>query len=269
MATISFCLIEKGVVEMAKNSIDPFKDVVIATIPLSKASVKFEGYEVSKGFRSQVWLVDRISEKPKDAPRGGFPSWMVDLTIEMTEFGKPEVLLINISGSTYDVPTDENFRHDDYVHEDAQAIQRWQLKFIDNHFPRLMGMSLFHFIQTFFYTGEGWGASINRVSISPKYKSRIEKHEEGSLRQEIDKRLHTKLDLDFLKKVAIVYSNAVTSGYYPSQEVSNYFGVPKGTAQRWAGLCRKAGLLPELEKSISNKSNAKLLETNKKKGLSQ
>jgi hypothetical protein len=229
--------------------------------PLSQASVKFEKFQLPKAFYAEFSLIDWGSKRKTAKGEATYSKWFVGLAIEVTDYGTPELLELNIKGSV----TQDNSDHFDtgfYIGlaKDALPVEKWQTDFVNQNLNQFT-----------------LRAMVEAVSYLKKNKDSWEYYRRGSLisdstqkelARSIDQRLRQTLTPDFIAEVAYVYSQAKLAGTHPTRFVMEHFEVTRITASRWVRKAVDLKMLPEPEgHGKSSNANRELVRsTTTKKG---
>ena len=209
------------------------QDVWVLSEPLSKSSINCWGVTISKAFRSQLVIPepDSLADHRKKSSR-----WIVQIFVEVTEFGTPEVLELRIKGSTNSIKNEPD-RFIERFDMDAMAVHLEQLKFFEVNRVKIIQWAVLALADDWKQLPEKsqWGKS----RVFPKLDQATRKN----LSRAIDKRLHQKITPEFLKEVAKVHSEAIENGFPANREIGSVFNTSIKSAERWVAMARELGLI--------------------------
>ena len=243
------------------DSYQGFIDSRIELNPLSESVVKYESFKLPKAFYVEFSLIDWASKKPTRDGNVIYSKWFVGLVLELTEFGTPELLELQIKGSAKD-DGGENFRTGFYkgFTKNARPVAKWQTDFVNQNLNQFILRAMVEAI-----------CSLKKGKIGWEYHRRgnlISESESKNVQKTIDKRLRETRKPEFIAEVAAVYSQAKISGIHPTRFVMDYYETSRITASRWVRRAVDLKLLPEPEgQGKSSKPNKKLVQvTTRKEG---
>jgi hypothetical protein len=223
--------------------------------PLSKATVKFEKFQLPKAFYAEFSLIDWGS-KPKTAKGDAtYSRWFVGLAIELTDHGTPDLLELNIKGSANEDDS-EHFRTGFYVGfaRDARPVAKWQTDFVNQNLNQFTLRAMVEAVSYLKKSKGGWEYHRRESLISDSTQK--------ELGRSIDQRLRQTLTPDFIAEVAYIYSHAKLAGTHPTRFVMEHFEVTRITASRWVRKAVDLGMLPEpVGHGKSSDANKKLVQS--------
>lgn len=130
---------------------------------------------------------------------------------------------------------------------DLPSIERWQIKFAEQHRHALLYNSIEEGIKSF----------------------RLENPTQESLpdAESIHKKIRQKITPEFLKQIAFYYIHSVENGDEPIKALQILYRTPERTVQNWATQARKLGFLEKTSRGKVSRVEAK--QSTKKKGKSE
>jgi len=165
--------------------------------------------------------------------------WNSILTISVSDLGVPVLTDVHVKGSL------------STKLQGSVGVTRTQLKFIEENrfdlFESALVMAVTRIIQT-----KNIDGSYDLVSFdgSDTYKRNFDKIELIKLRKEIDTRMRRRINSNYLKYIADIYTKAVIDGQNPIQTIMDTERVKHRTASEYATKARRQRLLPKTDPGI-------------------
>jgi hypothetical protein len=237
---------------------DSYKGFIKAGInlnPLSKTTVKFEKFQLPKAFFAEFSLIDWGSKRKSADGGATYSKWFVGLAIEVTDYGTPELLELNIKGSATQDDS-EHFRTGFYVGlaKDAHPVAKWQIDFVNQNLNQFTLRAMVEAVSYLKKSKNGWEYHHRESLISDSTRK--------ELARSIDQRLRQTLTPDFIAEVAYIYSHAKLAGTHPTRFVMEHYEVSRITASRWVRKAVDLKMLPEPEgHGKSSNANKKLVRS--------
>jgi hypothetical protein len=199
--------------------------------------------------------------------KDGEKTWSVYFTIKITELGTPKLLGVEVKGSRAKHPkpitrtyTLENYheREDnlrgvwvtkeemdefDRLQPEADSVERWQLKLVEQFRFQLLELGIRLAIER--------GNPMKKQSPDGEWqliympREPFSESEIKTLLKDIDKKIRQKITPDFLKEVARIYTEAGLRGERPIKAIEEVYKCSPRTAQDYATKARELKLLPE------------------------
>jgi hypothetical protein len=218
----------------------------------------FEGRPVPRTFQTRFSFHDRDPTK----------TWNVVFFISVTDLGTPILRQVQVMGSypsgdfqeetlgkafamnsslegifgwTYDDYDENGISMADNIFLDRESVERWQLKVAEQFRFQLLEMAVLLAISSIrpiqYDDGTHWLLSKNAFAAS----------EIKEISKSISKRIRQKVNPDFLKEVAEIYTQAVLSKEDPVQVLMRRYKCAHRTASEYATKARNMGLLPKTQ----------------------
>lgn len=211
----------------------------VTSLPLTKTTFKIDGKSVPKGFVSQFIMEEPLKLKAK---RKKSSKWIVNIFIEISKTGIPEIFKVDIWGSTSEIDLPPIWILQKYP-SDWLPVDSLQIQSFNQERKKLIELATIDVASNWSYNN-----SRKEWTRNPR-KPILNDGQQGDLAKIVDKKIHQKLDEKFLEEVANIYLAAKRDGLFPNREISIFYNIPKKTAERWVARCKEEGLLPKQTKA--------------------
>ena len=216
---------------------------------------KFGEHLIAKDFRSIFKFKD------------GEKTWSTYFTIRISELGTPKLLSVEVTGSRARHPkpitrtytkenlheltdtsrgvwiTKEELEEFQKLQPEAESVERWQLKIIEQFRFQLLELGIRLAIEL--------GNPMKQKSPDGEWqlvympREPFSESEIKKLLTDIDKKIRQKITPDFLAEVARIYTDAGIRGERPIKAIEEFYKCSYRTAQDYATKARQKKLLPE------------------------
>jgi hypothetical protein len=190
---------------------------------------KFENYVIPTSFNVRFRFKD------------GSEHWGAEFAIGMSENETPTLHHVTVYGNV-DTNSDPQMAVVDWRtnKKDLRGVNRWQLKFIEQHRFQLLEMAL----ATAIHLQVPNLNLIDDISEWKNIEGSLDAVELKKITLQIHKRIRQKINRDFLQSVADIYTNAVLEKENPIEAIAERFHCAHRTAQEYATKARDEELLP-------------------------
>lgn len=204
----------------------PNLDTAILSFDAAKWG-KFEEYVIPRSFT--------IRFRFKDGPN----YWGAEFAIGMSEYGTPTLHQVTIDGNWH-ILSGPRFPSADWrtKNKEIRGVNRWQLKFIEQHRFQLLEMALAAAIHLHVPNMSDENPEWSNIEAS------LGADELRKITKRIHKRIRQKITPEFLETVAAIYTDAVLKKENPIEAIAERLKCAHRTAQEYATKARGRNLLP-------------------------
>lgn len=217
----------------------------------------------------------------------GEKTWSCDYEIKISSHGTPKLMRVEIRGSVAKNPrplqksytkenmhelmeivtgkrksfTDEELAWSRETAPEADSVERWQIKFIEQY-----RFQLFELAVRLAYEYDKPG--LMKMPSGEKRIMWLEKKpltepELKEIQREIGKSIRKKITPEFLEEVAKVYTEAGLRGEFATKAVAEFYKVKRRTAEDYVMASRKMNFLPP----VKEPGKMSVRKPRKKKGV--